>query len=82
MVNLVYAPRFKKHFSKIKDLSLKSILLKQIRKIKHNPTIGKPLRYSRKSTRELYLKPFRISYSYNPSNNEVYMLDVYHKDQQ
>jgi len=53
--------------------------MKQIKKISENPQIGKPMRNLRKGTRELYIKPFRLSYSYLRDENIVYVLDLYHK---
>ncbi|MEK6914091.1 MAG: type II toxin-antitoxin system RelE/ParE family toxin [Nanoarchaeota archaeon] len=82
MVEIRFDKKFISLFSKIKDNSLKEKITKQIKKISENPQIGKPMRYDRKGTRELYLKPFRLSYSYIKDNNIVYILDLYHKDEQ
>lgn len=82
MVEIRFDKKFISLFSKIKDNSLKEKITKQIKKISENPQIGKPMRYDRKGTRELYLKPFRLSYSYIKDNNIVYILDIYHKDEQ
>ena len=82
MVEAEFNSDFQKTFSKIKDRTLKEKIIKQIAKIKENPELGKPMRYSRKGTRELYIPPFRISYIYIKEENKVIMLDVYHKDQQ
>lgn len=80
MVDVVFDPFFKKKFKKIKDGGLKKRVIKQIYKIKDNPKIGKPMKYSRKGTRELYISPFRLSYKIE--NNVIYVLDLYHKDEQ
>ncbi|MFB6246665.1 MAG: type II toxin-antitoxin system RelE/ParE family toxin [Candidatus Pacearchaeota archaeon] len=48
--------------SKTKDRDLKSKVKTQVKKIVDNPEIGKPMKYSRKGTRELYVKPYRLSY--------------------
>ena len=64
MVEVIFEERFKRLFSKIKDSLTKEKIIKQISKIKENPEIGKPMRYARKGTRELYVPPFRISYTY------------------
>ena len=55
---------------------------KTIEKIVENPEIGKPMRYQRKGTREVYLKPFRLVYSYNNDTLLILFLDLYHKDTQ
>ena len=81
MVKITFVKRFLKKISKIKDKAFREQVDKQIEKISDNPEIGKPMQYNRKGTRELYIKPFRLSYSYLKNNNIVYILD-YHKDEQ
>lgn len=82
MVEIRFDKKFAVLFSKIKDNSLKEKLMKQIKKISENPEVGKPMRNVRKLTRELYIKPFRLSYRYLKDQNVVYILDLYHKDEQ
>ncbi len=82
MVKVVLDHFFEKTFSKIKDNSSKEKIIKQITKIKENPEIGKPMMYARKGTRELYVKPFRLSYFYLKDEDKVIILDLYHKDEQ
>ena len=55
---------------------------KQIAKIIAFPEIGKPMMYSRKGTREVYISPFRLSYAYIEKEDKVVFLDLYHKDEQ
>lgn len=78
MVNVIFDPLFKKSFQKIKDSALKERIIKQISKIKDDPEAGKPMKYDRKGTRELYIPPFRLSYK--TEGNTVYILALYHKD--
>lgn len=80
MVELTFEESFKKDFKKIKDEESKRKIIKQIEKIKKNHEIGKPMRYGRKGTRELYISPFRLSYMIE--GEMVYILALYHKDQQ
>src|SRR3989344_2073429 len=47
-----------------------------------NPEVGKPMMYDRKGTREVYVKPFRLSYAYIKHENKIIFLDLYHKDGQ
>ena len=82
MVTSDFGNEFEKSFKKIKDNSLKERLVKQISKILENPEIGKPMRYSRKGTREVYVPPFRLSYVYLKKENKVVFFDLYHKDLQ
>ena len=80
MVDVKFDSVFKKNFKKIKSKDIKEKIIKQISKIKVNPDIGKPMKFSRKGTRELYIPPFRLSYLIK--NEDVYILDLYHKDAQ
>jgi len=82
MVEIRFDKKFKAIFSKIKDELLKDKIKKQIKKILENPEVGKPMRNIRKATRELYIKPFRLSYYYDLKINLVYILDLYHKKNQ
>ena len=74
MLDIGYNSEFLKKIEKIKDNGLKEKVKKQIEKIIQNPEIGKPMRYSRKYTRELYVKPFRLSYAYLKDENKVIFL--------
>mgnify|MGYP001611912844 CR=1 FL=1 len=82
MVIISFDDNFGEIFSKIKDNSMKERIVKQLEKIKQNPEIGKPMRFDRKGTRELYIGSFRLSYSYIKEENRVVILDLYHKDEQ
>lgn len=79
MVEIRFDKKFAIIFSKIKDELLRTKIKKQIKKISNNPDIGKPMHYERKGTRELYIKPFRLSYSYSTDEKIIYILDLYHK---
>ena len=63
MVNVIYTEHFKEDFKKA-DKSVKDKVIKQIEKIIARPETGKPLRYNLKGERTVYVKPFRIIYSY------------------
>jgi mRNA-degrading endonuclease RelE of RelBE toxin-antitoxin system len=82
MVEIRFDKNFVNLFSRIKDEALRTKIKKQIKKISENPEVGKPMRHDRKGTRELYVKPFRLSYSFEVNNHIVYILDLYHKDEQ
>jgi len=82
MVEVRFDKKFVKIFSKIKDNLLREKISKQIKKISGNPNVGKPMKNVRKGTRELWIKPFRLSYFYNIKNKIVYVLDLYHKKNQ
>lgn len=82
MVEIRFDKNFQVIFSKLKDSNIKNKIMKQIKKISENPQVGKPMRNVRKGTRELYIKPFRLSYLYNAKENIVFILDLYHKKEQ
>ena len=82
MVKVSYDPLFQRRFSKIKDSLTKEKVIKQFRKIRDNPEIGKPMRFSRKGTREVYVSPFRLSYMFLKEEDKIVFLDLYHKDEQ
>lgn len=82
MVKVILDPFFKKKLEKIKDSSLREKVKKQIRKIVESPLTGKPMMYDRKGTREIYVAPYRLSYIYFSEKEELWFLDLYHKDEQ
>ena len=82
MVEIRFDKKFTIIFSKTKDELLRIKIKKQIKKISENLKIGKPMKNTRKETRELYIKPYRLSYAYNVKENVVYILDLYHKKKQ
>jgi mRNA-degrading endonuclease RelE of RelBE toxin-antitoxin system len=82
MVNVDYDNKFKELLSKVKDKLFQTKIEKQIKKIVNDPEIGKPMRNVRKGTREVYIKPYRLSYAYLKNENLIIFLDIYHKDKQ
>ncbi len=76
MVEIVYTEHFKEDFKKA-DKSVKDKAIKQIDKIISDPEIGKPLRHDLKGERTVYIKPFRIIYSY--FDNSIYFLRFRHR---
>jgi len=82
MVTVDYSPDFERRIKKIKDAAVKEAVKNQIRKIAENPEVGKPMKHSRKGTRELYVAPFRLSYAYLRQEDKVLILSLYHKDEQ
>lgn len=82
MVTVAYDPHFEKTIRKIKDVQLKDRVKQQILKIIDNPDVGKPMRYTRRQTREVYIPPFRLSYFYDREQDSVVFLALYHKDVQ
>jgi len=64
------------------DKSILDRAEKLVVKILNDPEIGKPMRYDRKETRELYIHPFRLNYIFDKSKEILIFLDIYHKDKQ
>ena len=73
--------RFGKSYKKL-DSAYKIRIRKAVEKIIENPELGKPMRYSRKGTREVYVDPFRLAYEYVEDEDRITFLDLYHKDEQ
>jgi len=82
MLVIEYKKDFLKKVSKIKNRDFKEKIKKQIEKIIETPEIGKPMRYTRKGTRELYIQPYRLAYAYIKSEDKIVFLELYHKDEQ
>ena len=82
MLVIEHREDFLKKVSKIKHQTIKEQIKKQIEKIIESPEIGKPMRYSRKGTRELYAKPYRLAYAYFQEEEKIRFIDLYHKDEQ
>ena len=82
MVTVAFDPLFEKTVGKIKDSNLLKKVKNQIQKIIESPETGKPMRFERKGTREVYVKPFRLSYAYFKEEDKIILLDLYHKDEQ
>ena len=82
MLNIEHSQNFLKVINKIRDNSTKQKIKVQIKKIIDNPEIGKPMMHDRKGTREVYIKPFRLSYAYIKEGDKIIFLDLYHKDEQ
>ena len=76
MVEAIYTEKFEREFRKA-DTSIKQQAVKQINKIIASPEIGKPLQYDLKGERTVYVKPYRIIYSF--FNNTVYFLRFEHR---
>ncbi len=81
MINVKTSERFERVLNKL-DNSIKIQVDKLIIKLIDNPEIGKPMRYNRIGTREVYVGSYRFSYSYDIENSILYLLDIYHKDEQ
>lgn len=78
---VIRAPRFMMEIKHL-DKNYLERVEKLVIKIIQNPEVGKPMRYARKGTREVYLGPFRLSYAYNQSTDTLTFLDLYHKNKQ
>ena len=82
MVTVDYSDSFKREVAKKKDASVRERIEKLLRKIKDDPEVGKPMKYDRKGTREVYSGSFRLSYLYYKNKDLIYFVAFYHKDEQ
>ena len=82
MVTVAYSSHFEKAIRKIQDALLKERVKARIIRIIEDPETGKPMRWCRKNTREVYIPPFRLSYCYDKRNETLVFLSLYHKDEQ
>jgi mRNA-degrading endonuclease RelE of RelBE toxin-antitoxin system len=78
MVDVVFSKSFNKSIKKLNNASIKETVKKHIIKIINSPEIGKPLRYNMRNERTVYVKPFRIIYSY--SDETITFLVFEHRD--
>lgn len=78
---VIRSHRFVQQIKKI-DGSYLERIQKIITKIIRDPEVGKPMRFDRKGTREVYIPAFRLSYSYDKEQYILYLLEIYHKDEQ
>ena len=82
MVTVAYSSRFEKTIRKIQDSALKERVKARIIRIVNDPESGKPMRWCRKNTLEVYIPPFKLSYCYDKKNDTIVFLALYHKDEQ
>ena len=82
MVTVAYSTHFERCVRKIRDTSQKERVKAQIIRIVQDPEIGKPMRWGRRNSREVYVPPYRLSYCYDKKNDTLIFLAFYHKDEQ
>ena len=61
--SIVLTQKYEKDIKHIKEQDTKEKIKKQIQKIIENPEIGRPLQYSLKGERTIYIKPYRLIYA-------------------
>jgi len=81
MVKIRTSDKFERAIDKL-DNSIKVQIEKLTLKIISDPELGKPMRFDRKGTREVYAGSFRLSYAYDKEKDTLYLLGIYHKDRQ
>lgn len=79
---ILRSKKFVKFEEKYSNTPLSEVIIKLIDKIILNPTVGKPMTSDRKGLREVRMKPFRLSYSYNVEKDIIKLIIIYHKDKQ
>ncbi len=81
MVKIQTSEKFERILDKL-DNALKIQIDKVLDRIIVNPEVGKPMRYDRKGTRELYIRSYRLVYAFDKTTDTLFFLDFYHKDEQ
>jgi len=76
---IIRTKKFEKKVQSVKNNSTKERIKKQIIKIIKNPSLGKPLRFGLKGERTVYVKSYRIVYSFK--NKTIYFLRFEHRDE-
>jgi len=80
---VLFDDNFQKFFvRKVRDAQRKLKIKKQVKKIICDPHCGKPLRYGRKNTLEVYIPPYRLYYNFSEKEERIYFLEISHKDKQ
>ena len=74
---IVATEKYNGDIKHIKERFLKEKIKKQIKKIIEQPEIGKPLKYSLKVERTIYIKPYRLIYSV--VGNALHLLRFEHR---
>ena len=69
---------FLKDIKHVHDKSMLEKLKKQIEKVKENPSVGKPLKHNRKGEWTIYVKPYRLIYSFD--GEKLFLLRFVHRD--
>lgn len=77
MVAITSSPSFVKAIQKC-DAPMKEKVTKLIKKIIANPSISKPLKYTR-FERSLRIKPFRLIYTFKEKEDILYLLKLEHR---
>ncbi len=72
--------KFEIEVKKIRDSSLKEKIKKQIEKVVNDPNVGKPLRFQYKGERTVYVKPYRLIYSWD--GKELTFLRFEHREKE
>lgn len=75
---VIPSPSFENDIKHIKDSAMLEKIKKQIDKITKNPEVGKPLGNVLKGERTVYVKPYRIIYSFQ--GDTLFLLRFDHRD--
>lgn len=61
-MDIIFSEEFKKEYQKIRDERTRLRIIKIVKKIAKDPTIGKPLKHELKNHRSARITPFRLIY--------------------
>ncbi len=79
MVKITFTEGFEREFRKIRDSLLKERVKKHIARLLDNPLDGKPLRYSLKGERTVYIAPYRLIYALR--QDEIILMRFRHRNE-
>lgn len=80
MVEVIYKKSFSKGIIKIKDKKTKEIVKKKLKEIKENPELKGQFLIGRKLEKKIYIKGYRLLYSYDKRTNTLYFIDFDRRD--
>ncbi len=61
-MEIIFSEEFKKEYQKIRDERTRLRIIKIVKKIAKDPTMGKPLKHELKNHRSVRITPFRLIY--------------------
>lgn len=61
-MEIIFSEEFKKEHQKIRDERTRLRIIKIVKRISKDPTIGKPLKHELKNHRSVRITPFRLIY--------------------
>jgi mRNA-degrading endonuclease RelE of RelBE toxin-antitoxin system len=74
---VVWTKKLERELRRLRDRTVKDRVREQIKKILDDPEIGKPLRFTLKGERSVYVPPYRLIYAVQ--GETLYLLRFEHR---